>query len=102
MQVVNSLATIAIAIKHGSITTVSKAGQFGYLRGNLQQMTAQMSVIQCIQVGDVALGDYQEMQRRLGLDITKSESLVVFIHDIRLNFTSDHFAKQTIIHGNFS
>jgi len=48
------------------------------------------------------LGNYQHMDRGLGVDVSKGENPVVFIDDICGNFLAEDLVKKGVFHGTSS
>jgi hypothetical protein len=42
------------------------------------------------------LGDYQDVRRRLGINVFKREDVLIFIHFFGWNFSADDAAKEAV------
>ena len=51
------------------------------------------------QGGDGVFGDDQDVDGRLGIDVSEGEGEVVFVDDVGGNLAPDDFAKEGVTHG---
>jgi hypothetical protein len=101
MQVLDKLAGIRPGVDDQPVTLFGDT----LIRGNFldgQQQMAQQAFIpigDVIRIGDVFLGDDQDVNGCSGVDIMEGQDLVVFIHDLCGYLAGYDLTKYAIVHG---
>src|SRR5579871_5096049 len=97
MQVIDGLAAVLSRVDHHAISIRQPLGA-----GDISSLRQQVSEKLCMVAvgvrkrGDVLAGHYQEMYRRLRLDIRKRVAFVVLINSSRRNGSRNDFAEQAV------
>src|SRR5207237_7681319 len=100
VQVENCLPGPRAYVKNGAVAVFNSA-----LACNLRrsQMTPAHGInvlsLRLFQAANMLLWDYQNMGRRLRIDVLKRVCMSVFVNFFCGNLALDNAAKQTIIHG---
>ena len=101
MQMRDCLSSQLLAIDDEPIPVLNAQflGEFG---GDDMQMAEERDVL-FFEIGvswDHLPGDDEHMSRRLGIDVSKSQALIVFINDVRRNFLVYNLRKKVVLkHG---
>lgn len=102
MQVGDGFATIRAVINDEPVTGSLDPHQLSDMRGFGKQMAQQSRILgaRFRNTRNHPLGDDQHMHGRLGIYIVKSQHLIVFVNDMRRNFTCDDLFENRLAHGN--
>lgn len=102
MQMGDGFAAVRTVVDHQPIPAVLQA-QLPGDRGGLEQEISQEGLLTGLRLTDAGnglLGDDQDMDGSLGIDVAKSENLVVLEHDLGGDFAGDDPFKESLPHGN--
>lgn len=100
MDVKHGLPGGGIAVGDGSIAGRGDGFVFSDLPGGQVELPHDvgMAGVEIVQCCYVFLGDNEDMRRRLRVNVTKGQHMLVFVHRVGLDFTTDHFTKQAVAH----
>lgn len=96
MQVRYAFARIRPAVDHNAVTGLQKVQLFGYRARREQQFSEKRRVRwrRLSQSRDDALGNDQDVHRRLRIYIVESKHVVIFPDDVGGNFTPNDFFEN--------
>lgn len=90
-----------------AVDNASKSGALDSLsRRNARRRQAQLTekirvVLGCIrETGKMPAWNDEHVDRRLGVDISKSQHFRILVDDVRRNFAKGNLAKETVRHGS--
>jgi len=100
MNVVDRLAAVVAAIHDATIPLVGHAQVRGQPRGYRDQSTHDGLVVvgKIDQGAEVPFGYYEDVNRRLWIDVAKRQDLVVAVHLFARNRAGDDRTEETLIH----
>jgi hypothetical protein len=94
----NGLTCIMTVINDHAVAALLKTLLRSKAFCNKEQMSDKFPLRKgdAVNAGDMLFRDKERMDRRLGIDVFKSEGKLVFINDLRRNFSFDDFAENTV------
>ncbi len=102
MKMEDGLSCIATGIRDQSIAGLPQTFQGCYLRAAQEQFREQRFIIrpQILNGRDMALGDHQGMDRRLRIDVVKSQCVLILLNQLCRNLLLRDFTKEAVAHLN--
>ncbi len=104
VQMRNGLASVAPIVDHEPVTAFFQPERCGHFCGFEKQMP-QRALVRLGRVGDSRdglFGDDQDMDRCMGMNVSKGQNNDVFVHDLRRNFAGRDFFKEGFAHATLS
>ncbi len=100
MEVVDCLPALRAGIEDKAVTLFSNPLLLRHRFRHQDHVPNQLFIprLQFIDGGDVPVGDYQDMDGRYGMDITKGRYQVIAVDDPGRGKAGDYIAKDTV-HG---
>ena len=95
VKVVDGLASGAPGVDDAAKAAVGKPFPLGYLPGDHQQVAEQVPAFLAgsLNARQGLLGNYEDVNGCLRIDVAKGETKPVFVDDVRGNFPADDFAE---------
>jgi hypothetical protein len=95
VNVVYRLSSIAPAIEHDAVAAFVYIHAAGQLCGDHKQMPGRIAVasVDSIRAANMLARYYQDVRRRLRVDIVEGDDPVILIYELRLDFAVCDFAK---------
>ena len=95
VQVIHGLSAVGLAVDHKTGALFGAAVFFGEFLGFYKQLPKQCHVggFSFHEVFYVFFGYYQEVNRRLGVDVGKGEKFIIFIQLFGRDFPADNLTE---------
>jgi len=99
VKVRNNLAGIFSGVCHRAVAGFSNPHRLGYVLHSSKDAAQHGGIVsvQIIHRSEVFFGNNQYMDRGLGLDVVKSQNLIVFINLVGRDLTCDDLAENAVI-----
>ena len=100
MQMRHGFAGVRAVVEHEPIAAFLQPGLFGDFCSFKQEMAEDLMIFRpgFAKPRNRLFGNDENMLRRLGFDILKSDYLIVFVHDHSGNFAGNDFLEQGFAH----
>ena len=94
------LAAVGLAVNHETCSFFLAAVLYGYFLGLKKQPSKQACVrrVSVHDAPDVFFGYYQEMYRRLGIDVGEGKKFIILEQFFGRNFPLNDFTEYTVAH----
>ncbi len=101
MHVKHGLPCLTVAVHHRAVPGIGKTLLTRHLRRGEHQMAEHFAVFHrgVVQSTDMLERHEERVQRRLRVDVQKTEAVLVFMHHRGGNFALDDFAEKAVRHG---
>jgi len=101
VKVIYRLTAVGLAVNHKTGALFFAAVLFGNFLGPKKQPSKQGSVFGAgfHNAPDMLFGYYQEMYRRLGVNVRECQKFIIFEQFLGRNFPADDFTEYTVAHA---